>query len=1144
MSEAWLLPVFFALLYLLYRIAFKAPGKVRQPTILLDSTDSQSVRHNPVPKPVAPDPSSIHELASELTEYYNDSAHPDALLSHPKFLKGVELLNGGGYSSQDLIAYYHGDRAVAGCMALEAYARRSDGADVREKILSNINAVVPWTRYFALRALSARTPLGEALVSRVLSRIDASWRNAWGVEFLKEFIRIRLEGGELPEFNTDLRRIAEDHAGFIQELFEGVKGEPASRLLAEFNTWRRTRGDIDFLNSIGRIWSFAEIPEVDPVIENEALLTQVATVEAVLVKDRRRSVLLVGNDGVGKSTIVRVLGKRLHEGGWVIFEAGHTELVAGKVFIGELEERFRRLLYHLGGKRKILWYFPDFHAISWAGRHQHSATSALDYFLPFIEQGEIAVLGETQPLAYEKLIQSKPRCQTAMEVYRIHPLSEETTLEIARQWVRHYTRPERSELASEETLREAWQLTQQFLGEKSAPGNLLQFLKLTRERLSVSGSTDQAVITTNELILTLTQLTGLPASILDDRQSLDLGGLKGFFEKRVLGQPEAIECLVDRVAMIKAGVGDPTRPQGVFLFVGPTGTGKTEIAKALSQYLFGSSLRMIRLDMSEFQEPESLERILGDSRGSSAGSLVDLIRKQPFSVVLLDEFEKANSRIWDLFLQVFDDGRLTDRSGITADFRHAIVIMTSNLGGTVRTGTSLGFSPDNSTFSSATVERAVNSSFRKEFLNRIDRVIVFRPLSRDTMREILRKELHEVFQRRGLRNRAWAVEWDDAAMEFLLEKGFTPDLGARPLKRAIERYLLAPLANTIVNHQFPEGDQFLFVRSDGKDLKVEFVDPDAREDTETLAGGLEARARGPACQVRLEEIALDAQGTTSEMSCLHSHHERLSQVVGAVNWESSKQASLALISAPEFWNSADRFAVLGRVEYMDRIEAAFERAGSLLRRLSGGRTEGRAHFPCDLMKRLAQQLYLLERAYLGVQTQQPSEAFVLVEAGSDPGVPASLNHDFARKLGRMYRSWAEKRLMQIQSLEETGDNIAPYHLLLAISGFAAFSILQSEEGIHVFEIPEEEGKTFKRCKAQVRVVPQPDVPVRAGSEVLRQQALSALDSRGLVALTVVRRYRELPSPLVRDSVRGWRTGKLHRVLQGDFDLIVEREGEV
>ncbi|HEU0007951.1 MAG TPA: AAA family ATPase [Terriglobia bacterium] len=1140
-SEVWLLTISLGLLYLLYRVVLKAPGKTAEPT-KLDLFHTEPPPHSWTPEPVAPDPSLTQEIVSGLAEYYRDSAHPEALLNHAKFLEGVELLNRGESSSKDLLVYYHGDNAVAACMALEAYARRSDGEDIRERILATINGIVPWSRYFALRALSARTPTDEPLVSRVLARIDPSWRNPWGTEFLREFIRIRLDGGEVPEFKTDLHRIPEDHAGFIQELVEGLKGELASRLLAEFNAWRSTRNDLEFLNSIGRIWNFSEITEVDPVIENEALLTQVASVQSALVKDRRRSVLLVGESGVGKSTIVRALATRLHERGWMIFEAGHTELVAGKAFIGEVEERFKKLVHHLGGKRKILWYIPDFHAISWAGRHQHSSTSGLDYFLPYIEQGEIAVLGETQPLAYEKLIQSKPRCQTALEVYRIHALSEEMTLEVARKWVLHCTRPDGPELASEKTLREAWDLTQQFLSEKSAPGNLLQFLKLTRERLALNSVADQA-ITTNELILTLTQLTGLPASVLDDRQSLDLSGLKGFFEKRILGQPEAIDCLVDRVAMIKAGVGDPTRPQGVFLFVGPTGTGKTEIAKALSEYLFGSPLRMIRLDMSEFQEPESLERILGNSSPSSSGSLVDLIRKQPFSVVLLDEFEKASLRIWDLFLQVFDDGRLTNRGGITADFRHAIVIMTSNLGGTARSGTGLGFSPDSSAFSSAAVERVVNSSFRKEFLNRIDRVVVFRPLSRDTMREILRKELHDVFQRRGLRNRAWAVEWDDAASEFLLEKGFTPDLGARPLKRAIERYLLAPLANTIVNHRFPEGDQFLFVRSDGKGLTVEFVDPDAVEDTVAEGSGVEA-AIGRGRDLRLEEIILDAQGTTLEIACLYLHHRQLSDVVGGADWQNRKQTSLCLISSPEFWNSADRFTILGRVEYMDRIETGFERAGSLLLRLSGGRTQSRTHFPRDLMKRLGQQLYLLEKACSDIQAQQPSEAFVLIEAGRDSGLSASLNDEFARKLGKMYRGWAEKRLMQIQSLEETGDEgTIPYHLLLAISGFAAFSILQPEEGIHLFEVPEEEGKSFKRCKAQVRVVPQPDHPVGPGLSPLRQQAIRSLDSHELAALTIVRRYRESPSPLVRDSVRGWRTGRLDRVFDGDFDLIVEKEHE-
>jgi ATP-dependent Clp protease ATP-binding subunit ClpC len=196
------------------------------------------------------------------------------------------------------------------------------------------------------------------------------------------------------------------------------------------------------------------------------------------------------------------------------------------------------------------------------------------------------------------------------------------------------------------------------------------------------------------------------------------------------------------------------------------------------------------------------------------------------------------------------------------------------------------------------------------------------------------------------------------------------------------------------------------------------------------------------------------------------------------------------------------------------------------------------------MKRLAQQLYLLEKACFSVRSKQPSDAFLWVQAARDSGVTATLNDEFARKLGQMYRRWGEKRRMQVHVLEETGDDgKTPYHLLLALSGFGALAILQPEDGLHILEIPELEERSFKRCRAQIRVVPQPDEPAGAGLEPLRRQAVHTFDSHGPGSITVVRRYREYPSPLVRDSVRGWRTGRLDRVLGGDFDLIVEKERE-
>ena len=232
---------------------------------------------------------------------------------------------------------------------------------------------------------------------------------------------------------------------------------------------------------------------------------------------------------------------------------------------------------------------------------------------------------------------------------------------------------------------------------------------------------------------------------------------------------------------------------------------------------------VIRIDMSELRTPESLDRLLGSADGTETESLADQVRKQPFSVILFDEFEKAHPNVWDLFLQIFDDARITDHRGRTASFRHAIIILTANLGATIPTGFSIGFGSSAKRFDINEVHAAIAKVFRREFINRLDRVIVFRPLDRDLMRQILSRELRDVFERRGLKGRPWAVEWDESAIAFLLEKGFTPDLGARPLKRAVERYLLSPLATTIVRHQVPEGDQFLFISCGREALRVEFV---------------------------------------------------------------------------------------------------------------------------------------------------------------------------------------------------------------------------------------------------------------------------------------------------------------------------------
>jgi ATP-dependent Clp protease ATP-binding subunit ClpC len=907
-----------------------------------DDTNQQAFPPPPLPATqISGESGDLYKIAESLQSYFEQSAHPKDLLTHAEFERGVNLLLSETYSTADLLNYVAGTNGVICCMALEALAQRET---VEQDIFDPIVNLVPnlgyWPLYFAFHALTKHT--NRPQIGAVMARVNLAWHSPISIQLLREFIEARTAAGEKAEFSDELNLLTEeDQTENLEDALREI-GEPVvGRMLEQVQQHRLSL----FLRGIGSIWNRDDEARREVLIEHDYLIEQINEVESALEKKTPRSVLLVGESGVGKTALVRAIARQLQEQGWMIFESSANELMAGQVYIGEMEGRIQNLLRQLSRQKKVLWFVPNFHDLLWAGQHKYQQAGVLDQIFSRIESGEIVMLGETQPAAYERLLQAKPRVRTTLETVRVNSLNDEKTLALAKQWVEHYspashpkTNAEDDKLITDQTLTEAFQLSKQFLGEKASPGNLLQFLSLTRQRLAALNPDAAFKITLDDLLVTLSQLTGLPLSILDDRHGLDLDALRDYFQARVLGQPEAIDCLVERVAMIKAGVTDPKRPQGVFLFAGPTGTGKTEIAKTLAQFLFGSEERMIRIDMSELQTGSGLGRLIGENEEvAGQTALVNQIRRQPFSVILLDEFEKADISVWDLFLQVFDDGRLTDRRGYTADFRHSIIILTSNLGAAIPHGMSVGFQ-ETAGFSQAMVERTIGKTFRREFVNRLDRVVIFRPLNRGVMRDLLKKELRDVVYRRGLRNRDWAVEWDESAIEFLLDKGFTTDLGARPLKRAIERYLLSPLAMSIVNHQLPDGDQFLFVRSDGKEIQVEFVDPNPPE-PQITATGEETDAE---CQ--LEEIALDARGTPAEVEFLKDAFERLVDEIESEEWQAKKNSALLQTSAKGFWDSPTRFNVLSLVEYMDRIEVGLRSGDSLLRRILGTEPEKRKFF--------------------------------------------------------------------------------------------------------------------------------------------------------------------------------------------------------
>jgi ATP-dependent Clp protease ATP-binding subunit ClpC len=526
---------------------------------------------------------------------------------------------------------------------------------------------------------------------------------------------------------------------------------------------------------------------------------------------------------------------------------------------------------------------------------------------------------------------------------------------------------------------------------------------------------------------------------------------------------------------------------------------------------------MIRLDMSEFQNSDSTWRLIGQGKSGEQDSLANRIRKQPFSDVLLDEFEKAHPNVWDMFLQVFDDGRLTDSGGALADFRHSIIILTSNLGSRISAQAGPGFSAKAGEFSQEDVLRVVEKTFRPEFINRLDRVVVFNPLSRDIMRSILRKELKLLLNRRGLRTRPWAVEYEDSAIEFLLEKGFTPDLGARPLRRAIEQHLLAPLSLQMVQNQAPGGEQFMFIRSDGEALQVDFENPDANEISELDT---------PSESLRLAELILSTTTPAGAQAFLTREARFLIERTDGEEWAETKAALLSQMNHEDFWGRNDRFRILDRIELADRIQAAASTLSARIDRLN--------HQPDDmaLVRQIANRAYVLREGIFDFDDERPTQAIIGIRLVSED-LKAPQAEGFLERMIQMYKNWSEARGMQMRDLQ--ADDTSRYAALYSVSGFGSYAILDLESGVHVLEVPNE-GNRFNRVRVRVKVA-----PLNGGASGTRRstvrEATRILDNWNPGPTTVVRRYRQDPTPLVRDSVRGWRTGRLNRVYEGNFDIL-------
>jgi ATP-dependent Clp protease ATP-binding subunit ClpC len=1055
----------------------------------------------------------LEQVASHLDDTYG-SADSQRLPMDEQFRTEVARLADPEVDVGAVVRLARDDNAYIACMALTALARREDvPADWTRwaiRALRRVPSDLEPSLYAALAVHAYRPVIGQALA---LLDEGVNW------QYLARFIRDRRAHGESVSAETFQRDVPVQLADTVASFVEQFEDELGEGFRAAFDEWRRTTVDLDFISRVGRVWE-------RPFDEPPALLVGrrrelVELIVGALTQKPPRSVLLVGEHGVGKTAVARAALDRL-EPEWVVFEATAAQVNAGAVYIGELEGRIKQITDQLKGHTAV-WVFPALEEALYAGQHTRSPHGMLDALLPNVDAGDVTLLAETTPTAFERLQALRPHVASAFEVVRVRPLPAAEAVSVAQHALEH---DPFDVTATEDVLQEATELADQFLPGIATPGSLLRLVKATAAETAEAGGTSFDV---GDVLATLAAAFGLPLAMLDPQVALDLDEVRAFFASRVLGQREAVECVVERIAMIKAGLTDPTRPLGVFLLVGPTGTGKTEIAKALAEFLFGSRNRLVRLDMSEFQTPESLDRLLADSSiEAQAAPLISSVRKDPFAVVLLDEFEKSAAPVWDVFLQVFDDGRLTDRQGREVDFRRAVIVLTSNVGSAIARDGGVGFVTSDA-FSSGDVEKAVKRTFRPEFLNRIDRLVVFRPFERGQMRALLDKELADALVRRGLRGRPWAIEIDDSAYEFIIEQGFSPQLGARPLKRAVERYLLTPLAAAIVEKAVPEGDQFLFVTAPtGERIDVTFVDPDAGEPAEApLDHEPEA---DEAAALDLRALALSPRDDERAGRFLLDELRRVSTAIRGDELQDRKQHALAAIGEPGFWDDEDRFVTLADAEYLDRLQAALATAESLGQRLAR-RLRSNGHGGArDLVGLLSTRLYVLDSALIGIADDVPADVFVRIRASGDES--AEEGSAFVELLAGMYAAWSERRGMRVHVLDD-----GPGERLLSATGLGCGEILRRESGVHTLERVEPReagGQTVERVSALVHVAPWQPGPQtdRAG---LLHRARTALEQEPLT-MAVVRRYRPEPAPLVRDAVRGYRTGRLDRVLDGDFDL--------
>ncbi|WP_017578353.1 ATP-dependent Clp protease ATP-binding subunit [Nocardiopsis kunsanensis] len=660
-------------------------------------------------------------------------------------------------------------------------------------------------------------------------------------------------------------------ASGTQSTTEQSESEPSSTpSLDEFGT------DMTALAREGRL---------DPVVGRDPEVEQCIE---VLARRRKNNPVLTGDPGVGKTAIVEGIAQRIFDDdvpdvlrGRRLVQLDLSGIVAGTRYRGDFEERLNQIIEEIRTHSdELLIFIDEIHTIVGAGAAEGS-TSAGNMLKPPLARGELHIIGATTLDEYRKNIEKDAALERRFQPIQVPEPSVQDSIEILRGLQDRYEAHHQVRF-SDESLVAAAELSDRYVTDRFLPDKAIDLVDQAgarvRLRLKTSSTAlreieghlknleekkDKAVqeedyehagqlrdeiiearssmhqargtgssvpeVSAEDIAEVVSRSTGIPVSQLTQEERERLVNLEEVLHGRVIGQGQAVTAVAEAIRRNRAGLGDPDRPVGSFLFLGPTGVGKTELARALSQAMFGSEEALIRIDMSEFQERHTASRLTGAPPGfvgyEEAGQLTESVRRHPYSVLLLDEVEKAHPDVFNLLLQLLDDGRLTDGQGRTVDFRNTVVIMTSNLGSEVISGGApMGFtsSGEMDTDTEQRVMRRLREEFRPEFINRIDEVIVFKQLGEEELGQITRLMLEKTEQR--LEEQGIAVRFTDEAVGWLSQRGYQPTYGARPLARTIQRNIGNKLSRMVLDGQIVSGDRVLVDVGSDENLAINTVE--------------------------------------------------------------------------------------------------------------------------------------------------------------------------------------------------------------------------------------------------------------------------------------------------------------------------------